>query len=155
MPKFSITRRLPYTADQLFAIASDIESYPLFVPLVRDARILNRSKREDGAITCDARLDIAYLKLGIHESFSSKVVAFPDKHLIQTDSSDGPLKKMTGEWVLRDLPGGGAEVRYKVDYSLKSKMLQIMLSGMFDLAMRKLLSAFERRANQLYGRKVA
>jgi coenzyme Q-binding protein COQ10 len=155
MPKFSVTRRLPFTADQLYAVAADIESYPKFVPLVKMAKIINRSTGEDGAILCDARLEIAYTKMGIHEGFSTKVTAYPDKHLIQTESTDGPLKKMTGEWLLRDLPGGGAEVRYKVDYTLKSKMLQIMLSGMFDLAVRKFLSAFERRAYHLYGRKVA
>ena len=40
MPKFSITRRMPYTADQLFAIVSAVEFYPKFVPLVKDAKIL-------------------------------------------------------------------------------------------------------------------
>ena len=155
MPKFSVTRRLPYTAEQLFAVAADIESYPKFIPLVKEAKILSRTAGKDGAVLCDARLEFAYSKMGIHESFVSHVVAYPERHEIHTESSDGPLKKMQGEWTLRDLPGGGAEVRYKVDYALKSKVLQIMLSGMFDLAVRKMLSAFERRADQLYGRKVA
>ena len=155
MPKFSIVRKMPYSADQLYAVAADIESYPKFIPLVRSAKVLSRNTAADGSVHCEARLEFAYGKMGIHEAFTSQVVADPATHKIKTSSSDGPMKKLEGEWTLHDLAGGGAEVHYKVDYALKSKVLQIVLSGMFDLAVRKLLSAFEKRANQLYGSKAA
>jgi ribosome-associated toxin RatA of RatAB toxin-antitoxin module len=46
-------------------------------------------------------------------------------------------------------------VNYSVDYTLKSRTLQFLLNGMFDLAMRKIMAAFEKRAAMLYGSKAA
>jgi coenzyme Q-binding protein COQ10 len=43
------------------------------------------------------------------------------------------------------------DINFTVDYALKSKMLQVVLSGMFDMAVRKVMSAFEERARALYG----
>jgi len=34
MPKFSVSRSVPYTADQVFAIARDVARYTEFLPLV-------------------------------------------------------------------------------------------------------------------------
>ena len=35
MPNFSVSRSVPYTADQVFAIARDVARYKEFLPLVR------------------------------------------------------------------------------------------------------------------------
>jgi ribosome-associated toxin RatA of RatAB toxin-antitoxin module len=37
-----------------------------------------------------------------------------------------------------------------VDYELKSHLLQMLLSGMFDHAAKKVMAAFEARAEKLY-----
>ena len=39
MPKFNVKRRMPYTADQLYALVADVESYPQFLPWCSAARI--------------------------------------------------------------------------------------------------------------------
>ena len=42
------------------------------------------------------------------------------------------------------------DINFTVDYQLKSRTLQFVLSGMFDLAVRKVMTAFEERARVLY-----
>jgi coenzyme Q-binding protein COQ10 len=62
---------------------------------------------------------------------------------------------LVSNWTIRDLPGGRSEVNYSIDYTLKSRTLQFLLGGMFDLAIRKIMAAFEKRAEKLYGAKAA
>jgi ribosome-associated toxin RatA of RatAB toxin-antitoxin module len=44
MPQFSITRRLPFRAADLYAVAADVPSYPKFVPLCSGARVWDESR---------------------------------------------------------------------------------------------------------------
>ena len=48
--------------------------------------------------------------------------------------------------MIRPRSNGGCEIEFTVDYALKSRSLQFLLSGMFDLVVRKIMNAFEARA---------
>ena len=50
MPKHSETRRLPYTARQMFDLVADVESYPKFLPWNSAARIRSRRAVEGGEV---------------------------------------------------------------------------------------------------------
>ncbi len=47
----------------------------------------------------------------------------------------------------------GASINLNIDYTMKSRSLQFLMSGMFDLMMRKIMTSFEERAAKLYGPK--
>lgn len=155
MPKYNITRELPYPAKQLLEVALDVGSYKSFVPLVKESTVINRKVEPNGIETFDATLRVIYRKLRIDESFKSHVQVDRKNLTVTATSNDGPVNNLTSNWKIRDLPGGRSEVNYSVDYTLKSRTLQFLLSGMFDLAMRKIMAAFEKRASLLYGPKAA
>jgi len=48
MTTHSETRRMPYSARQLFDLVADVERYPEFLPWCQAARIRSRRTREDG-----------------------------------------------------------------------------------------------------------
>jgi coenzyme Q-binding protein COQ10 len=155
MPKFNITREMPYSARQLLEVALDVGSYKFFVPLVKESTVINRKTGPDGVETFDATLRVLYRKLRIDESFRSHVEVDRKNLMVTATSKDGPVSNLISNWKIRDLPNGRSEVDYSVDYTLKSRTLQFLLSGMFDLAMRKIMTAFEKRAASLYGSKAA
>jgi coenzyme Q-binding protein COQ10 len=155
MPKYNITRELPYSARQLLEVALDVGSYKSFVPLVKESTIMNRKTGPDGVETFDATLQVLYRKLRIDESFRSHVVVDRKNLTVTATSNDGPVTNLISNWKIRELPGSRSEVNYSVDYTLKSRTLQFLLGGMFDLAMRKIMAAFEKRAAMLYGSKAA
>jgi coenzyme Q-binding protein COQ10 len=155
MPKFNITREMPYSARQLLEVALDVGSYKFFVPLVKESTVINRKTGPDGVETFDATLRVLYSKLRIDESFRSHVKVDRKNLMVTATSNDGPVSNLISNWQIRDLPNGRSEVDYSVDYTLKSRTLQFLLSGMFDLAMRKIMTAFEKRAATLYGSKAA
>lgn len=151
MTKFTVSRHVKYSADQVYAIASDVASYKTFLPLTKRSDVYNQKTLSDGLKSFDAELAISYKKLGISETLRSHVTADAAKRLVTaTSKDDGPIKHLEANW--RIVPEqGGSSIVLNLDYTLKSRSLQFLMSGMFDLMMRKIMTSFEQRAEKLYG----
>ena len=137
------TRILPYTADQLFNLVMDIRSYPDFLPWCRGVRV---KEMAESSITAD--LVIGYKVYS--ERFRSHV-KFTRPTYINVDYLKGPLRNLQNEWHFKDLPDGYWEVKFFVEFSFKSKMLQSIASQFFDIALKKMINAFEQEAKKRYG----
>ncbi len=151
MPKFSITRKMPYSARQLFAIADDVDNYCKFVPLVKESRAKDVRPSANGGRTFKGVLVVRYAKLGINERLISLVTTDPGLLTIKSEAVGGPVRRLVSQWAFTDNADGGCDVTLDVDYKMKNPAMQFMLSGMFDLALRKIHAAFEARAHKLYG----
>jgi coenzyme Q-binding protein COQ10 len=151
MPNFSVTRSVPYTAEQVFAIARDVARYKEFLPLVKRSIVRHPKTDEQGHEHFEGELTVAYDKLRIEEVMTSRVTVDPQALTVTARSDQGPVKHLVSEWKIVPTGDNRCDINFTVDYALKSKMLQMVLSGMFDMAVRKVMSAFEERARALYG----
>lgn len=141
-------RVVPYTSEQMFALVSDISRYPEFLPWCAAARI--RARRPEGETeVVDGDLIISFKVF--REKFGSRVVLRPKEPSIDVSYLDGPFKRMENYWKFRDLPQGGCEIDFFVDFEFKSRTLQALIGIVFDEAMRRVVRAFEARAEALYG----
>ena len=154
MPQFRTGRMLPYDAVELYAIAADVQFYPAFVPLCRSVRIWNASSGEDGTTVFTARLDIAYPKLALSESFESEVTCDPNRLSVKSYSLKPPFRYLDSSWQFAPHRGGGTKINIAIDYELRSRMLQLLMNASFDLVMNRVIAAFEGRAAELH-RKAA
>jgi coenzyme Q-binding protein COQ10 len=155
MPKFSVTRRVPFTVEQVFSVARDVGSYKQFLPLVKRSIVRDATTLPDGREVFNAELVVAYKKLGISETMMSKVTVDAANNVVVAQSSEGPVQHLNAEWRIVDAGGGASDIQFSVDYALKSRSLQFILSGMFDMIVRRIMTAFEERTRVLYGNKVA
>ena len=155
MSSFKVTRHVPYAVEQIFAIAADVASYKEFLPLVKKSVISDMQQLPDGRSAFTSDLHFSYKKLGISDVLRSHVTVDPASRTVQSTANEGPVKAMASEW--RILPGvnGGSDITFSIDYTLKSRSMQFLLSGMFDLAVRRVMNAFEERAKKLYGATAA
>ena len=151
MPKFSVTRSVPYTAEQVFAIARDVAHYKDFLPLVKRSVVRGATTDAQGVERFEGELTMSYQKLGIEEVMASQVTVDPAAFTVTSRSQQGPVKHMVAEWKIVPTGDKRCDITFSVDYALKSRMLQLALSSMLDMAVRKVMSAFEDRARQLYG----
>lgn len=142
MPRHSETRTLPYTAQQMFDMVADVASYPQFLPWVSAIRVRSNSETEMLA-------DMVVGFKGLKESFTSRVVKERPGH-IHVDYIDGPLKHLSNDWRFQDDGKGGVLVDFTVDFAFKNKLFEMLAGQMFDKALRKMTSAFETRAAELY-----
>ncbi len=150
MPTQSETRVLPYTAQQMYDLVADVARYPEFLPWTAAARIRSRTMRDDGAEVMEADLVISFKVF--RERFGSRVILHPAQMRIETEYLDGPFRHMKSDWSIRDLPQGGCEVKFFVDFEFRNLILQKLIGVVFDEAMRRVVRAFEQRAAKLYGR---
>ncbi len=143
MPGIRETRTLPYSAEQMFDLVADVARYPEFLPWVIATRVKSDS---DGEMVADMLVGFKALR----EKFTSKVLKQrPDR--LEVIYLDGPMRDLDNVWRFRPLPDGGCEIDFCVDFTFKNMMFEVLAGQYFDRAFRKLVTAFDTRANDLYG----
>ena len=143
MPRHSESRHLPYTPEQLFDLVADVSRYDEFLPWVVAVRVRSSSPTETVA-------DLVVGFSAFKERFTSRVLKErPDR--ICVDYIEGPLKYLHNEWRFEPATDGGTDVHFSVDFAFKSRLFETLAGQMFDRALRRMTSAFERRAAELYG----
>lgn len=149
MPSYSETRILPYTPAQLFTLVVDIEHYPQFLPWCRAARIVER--QQDSFL---GELMITFSH--ITERYTSRVTPIAPGQAtegrIDVTLVSGPFSHLENHWRFVPHPEG-TEIHFAVDFSFKSKLLNTLIGGMFTRASEKMVAAFTKRAEALYGVK--
>lgn len=150
MPTHAEKRLMPHTAEQMYDLIADVSSYPKFLPWCTAARINSRNMAADGTGTIiDADLVISF-KL-FREKFASRVTLNPTASHIDVEYLDGPFRYLNNHWQFNALEDGSCEVDFFVDFEFKSPMLQAVIGLVFNEAMQRIVRAFEKRADELYG----
>ncbi len=139
---------MPFSADQMYALVADVESYPKFLPWNAAARIRSRTDMGDHELML-ADLVISFKVF--REKFGSKVKLFSEERRIDTEYLDGPFRYMKSWWKFTPAEDGGCDVEFFVDFEFKNAILQSVIGMVFNDAMQRIVRAFERRAAELYG----
>lgn len=149
MPQFSTKRTVNHSARKMFDLVADVEQYPQFLPLCEALTVRSRKER-DGKTLLVADMSVGYK--AIRESFTSQVLLRPDDLAIDVKYLDGPFRYLENRWNFEDLEGSQqSDVHFFIEYEFKSAMLGMLMGAMFDRAFRMFATAFEKRADQIYG----
>ncbi len=143
MPGIRETRRVPYSAEQMFNLVADVARYEQFLPWVVGARIKSDSETEMVA-------DLLVGFKALREKFTSKVIKDRPRR-IEVIYLDGPMRDLDNVWRFRPLEDGGCEIDFSVQFSFRNRIFEALAGQYFDRAFRKLVGAFETRAEELYG----
>jgi len=143
-----VSRMLPYTPDQLFALVGDVDAYPDFVPWITAMRTWNARTLAAGVDSVDAEAGVGFAFL--KERFATRVRR--DAHNRQIDVSllSGPFRKLENRWRFLDAGHGCTRVEFDIDFAFKSRLLEALLTANFGQAVEKLMTCFEARAQSLY-----
>jgi coenzyme Q-binding protein COQ10 len=142
-----MTRRVPFSAKQMFAIVADVERYPEFLPLCEGLHVRSRAQHGNESVLT-ATMSVGYR--AIRESFTSRVTLRPARNEIDVAYLDGPFSHLDNRWRFRDV-SGGSEIDFYIDYAFASRMLALVMGAVFDKAVRRYTQAFEERASAVYG----
>ena len=142
MPSHAETRFLPYTPEQVFDLVADVKRYPEFLPWVQAMRV-----RKDEPDETLADMIVGFK--GLRETFTSRVTKTRPER-IHVDYVEGPLRFLTNEWRFRPADGG-CDVDFQVAFEFRSRMFEKLAGRVFDAALRRMIGAFEARAQALYG----
>ncbi len=143
-------RVMPHSADQMYALIADVPRYPEFLPWCAGAR-LRETKPLPGGEGEVMDIDLIISFKVFREKFGSRVTLRPEAREIQVDYLDGPFRYLRNHWKFEPRGETECEVDFFVDFEFKSAILQKLIGFVFFEAMQRVVRAFEKRAEQLYG----
>lgn len=134
---------LPYTAERLFQLVDDIESYPDYMDGCVGAAVLHRD-----AGYVEARLDLA--RGGIQHSFSTRNRLLAHQ-AIELELLEGPFETFRGRWQFQALGDSACKLSLDLEFTFNNGVLGVAAGKLFDSVTANLVEALSRRARDLYG----
>ena len=148
MPKASVKRLIECNKEQLINLVLDIEKYPTFIPYCLDAKVYE--KKEQGNLI----LIVADLTIGkdpFKDTYKSDVRYNKKESSIYVTNINGPLKHLDNKWHFTQ-ENDATEISFDVDFELKNKFLNIVMTKSFQYGLDKIADAFQERANKLFNK---
>lgn len=134
-----------HSAEELFRLVDDVESYPQFLPWCGGTSI----KIQDDAIT-EAAITINFH--GIKQRFTTRNEKhFPNR--MDVKLVDGPFKQLQGHWNFLPLDEHACKVELVLEYEFASKWIEKIIGPVFSHIAGSLMEAFVRRADSLHAAK--
>tara|TARA_Y100000768_G_C23487690_1_gene455588 strand:+ start:19 stop:465 length:447 start_codon:yes stop_codon:yes gene_type:complete len=142
MPKASVTRLIGRDKAKLINFVLDIEKYPEFIPFCINSKVHERNENKD-EINIIADLTIG--KKPFVDTYKSDVKFIKKDDLIHVTNINGPLNYLENNWkfIKKD---NFTEVVFDVDFEIKNKFLNIIMTKSFEYGLNKIADAFQKRA---------
>ena len=145
MPKASVKRLIDNKKDKLIEFVLDIEKYPEFVPFCQGSKVYE--KKQQGDLT----LIVADLTIGkgpFVDTYKSDVKFNKKDDTIFVTNIDGPLNYLENNWKFQE-QGDLTEVTFDVNFEIKNKFLNILMTKSFQFGLEKIADSFQTRAESL------
>jgi ribosome-associated toxin RatA of RatAB toxin-antitoxin module len=143
MRKVSRSALVPYSAEQMYVLVEDVESYPDFLPWCGGAEL---HWRDGDVLEGSVEMHLA----GLRRSFRTRN-RMREFKAIDMELVEGPFSHLSGGWEFRALDELGCKVSLEVEFEVKSRATNHLLSRYFEQICNSLVDAFVRRAEQVYG----
>ena len=126
----------------------DIEKYPEFVPWCLEGKIHSKNDKGD---KIEITADLTIGKSFFNETYKSFVIYEKSSDSIYVTNIEGPLKHLDNKWFFKD-KGNNSVVDFQVNFELKNRILNMLMIKSFDIGLKKIADAFEKRAIYLFKR---
>ena len=136
---------VPYTPQEMFALVSDVDTYPQFLPWCSDAQVLE--KQDD-----EVMARIAFAVSGVSKSFTTRNHHTPG-HRIEMQLVEGPFSDLRGYWLFAPLGDAGCKISLSLKYNFSSRMVKMVVGPVFGQIANSLVDAFQQRAAEVYGKR--
>ncbi|PKM11213.1 MAG: ubiquinone-binding protein [Gammaproteobacteria bacterium HGW-Gammaproteobacteria-3] len=131
-----------YSAQKMFDLVDDIESYPKFLPWCAGSKIL---RREDDIV--EAELLIA--KGGFKKSFSTRNTLDRGGRISIT-LLDGPFTYLEGQWNFMPLREDASKISLDLEFEMSGKLASLAFGAVFNQICSTMVSSFTQRAKEVY-----
>jgi len=135
-----------YSPAEMFALVTDVERYPQFLPWCDHARVL---ERDETSMVAEVGIGFG----GVRQVFVTR-----NRHELDRSVSmqlvSGPFSKLDGVWHFLPVGDGtqrACRVELRLEYGFDNRALASVVGPVFDKIASSLVDAFVRRAEHIYG----
>lgn len=143
MRTFTAQHLFSCTREQIFDLVADIERYPEFVPGWLEAHI---ERREGAKLWVVQAVGVGPFRWRFH---SSAALMRPERAYIVTE--DGPFEELVIDWRFEREADARCLAHFQVQVAWRSRVLEHLAGTLLAEFPDRVLTAFARRARELYG----
>ena len=134
-----------YSAEEMFALVTDVARYPEFLPWCDKAAVVESDDKG-----MKAEIGIAFG--GIHQTFTTRNEHVPGRE-VAMKLLDGPFSRLDGKWKFTPLGEQQRACKVELDlhYGFDNTALAALVGPVFDKIAGSMVDAFVKRAEQVYG----
>lgn len=132
-----------YSAQRMFKLVDLVEDYPAFLPWCGGAEVKER----------DENVTLATIHINYHhvkQSFTTENQK-QSPQMIVMNLREGPFSKLDGKWHFLELGEDACKIHFTLHYEFSSKVLEKLLSPVFEHITNTFVDAFVQRAEKVYG----
>lgn len=147
MPRLTQTTQIRHRADDLYELVRDIRRYPEFIKWINTMSVRDEVSTPD-QYSCIG--DVAVGFKGFQETFSTRIIADPEKRRIDVDLDRGPFRHLRNRWQFNEKSPGVTDVFFFIDYDFKNPLLRLLARTNQSLAINRIMQAFQTEADHRY-----
>lgn len=139
---------VPYSAESMFDLVADVDSYSEFVPGCTESQV-------ESTDTGDAGCGEVIASLGMmHSGHTGR---FTTRNRLERPENihmslvEGPFSELEGDWRVSSLGDEGCRLELSMRFAFSNRLKDLLLGPVFELTCNHLVDAFVKRADQLYG----
>ncbi|MFZ9180886.1 MAG: type II toxin-antitoxin system RatA family toxin [Rickettsiales bacterium] len=147
MPKIQESKKMQFSAKEIYDLVIDIEKYPEFLPWCSNShitKIINENQ---------LHADLVINFKSIYEKYTSDVIfkkISDEEFFVEARAIKGPFKSLINQWKIIKIDNNHCLVNFYLEFEFNSLLLSKMLGAIFSSATQKMMQAFENRAIKLY-----
>jgi ribosome-associated toxin RatA of RatAB toxin-antitoxin module len=143
MKRIARSAIVEHSAEEMFALVDDIESYPRFLPWCSAAKAEERTP-------AGARATLTVGMRGLRQAFTTRNELRPGEAM-EMRLVKGPFRRFAASWRFKPLSAEACSVEFSLEYEMAGPLARI-LEPLFDRIADTMVDAFTRRAAELYGK---
>ena len=145
MSSASIKKIIPCKKEQLIEMVLDIEKYPEFIPFCIDSKVYERKEKDEDIVII---ADLTIGKKPFVDTYKSDVRYDKKNDTIHVTNIGGPLNHLENNWKFTQKENF-TEVQFDVDFEIKNKFLNMIMTKSFQYGLNKIADAFQKKAEKL------
>lgn len=142
MIKVQKSALVPFSAEQMFDLVNDVETYPEFIPGCQATELVESSEDQ---LVGTLHLSVAGIKLTLT---TRNQLQRPSQMDLTLES--GPFSSLTGRWRFTPLGDLGCKVELDLSFEPDSKIIGVAAGTVLSQVAGQMVSAFSKRAEQVY-----
>lgn len=133
-----------FSAQQMYELVDDIESYPEFLPWCGGSRVL---RREDDIVEGE----ILIAKGAIRRAFATRN-RVEQGSKIYMSLLEGPFQSLEGVWSFIPLREDASKISLDLEFEVSGKLAGLAFGSVFSQICNTMVVSFTDRAKTLYGK---
>ena len=136
---------VPYSAEEMYSLVADIPRYGEFLKWCSGSQVLSEE-----AGTLVASITINYH--GLHKTFTTRKEMQPCRS-ITMELVEGPFSHLQGVWLFDALDEQASKIELDMKFGFTNRVMAAVVGRVFSIIADSQVEAFQRRAEDLYGRR--